>query len=263
MGCQIQPLDLKFRSRQLLVALVMTHLNQMSAVDLRQRLLDLGEDAPKGWSKAQLRWRLTQIEGEPMEPVGPSVSPFRAMEIKINQAARRKSVLQDYMRTELGMTLTGSETVPVLQTKALERAFAMTPAHPKDMVGFGRHSSLSYEEVLIREPTYCRWVMETHQEGDACPRLQRLAMWLETQNVIQKAATNVTKGYMTSKTKVNKESATGSADVTNMLADMMKTMEHLTQEVTELKKHDKESKRKTNHNKDGATSSDWEQPTSA
>ena len=63
-------------------------LNQMSLAELRQRLSQHGEEAPKGWTKAQLKLRLIEIEGEEaMLPQAKEVSPLRQMEVNINKAS--------------------------------------------------------------------------------------------------------------------------------------------------------------------------------
>ena len=68
-------------------------LNQMSLAELRQRLLTHGEEAPRAWTKSQLKLRLIEIEGEAaMQPQTKEASPLRQMEVNITTrqpAARR------------------------------------------------------------------------------------------------------------------------------------------------------------------------------
>ena len=137
-------------------------LNQMSLAELRQRLLTHGEEAPRAWAKSQLKLRLIEIEGEAaMQPQTKEASPLRQMEVNINKAARRKADLQKFVKEELGVDLTGTETVEILKMKALNRAYNSIPGHAEDPVGFGQWCHLKYQEVKTQQPAYCQRVLTT------------------------------------------------------------------------------------------------------
>ena len=67
---------------------------------------------------------------------------------------------------------------PAYCKQAMERIYQMSKADPTDPVGFGEHSALSYQEILVNQPAYCKWVIQTSSEGQCCARLARLATWL-------------------------------------------------------------------------------------
>ena len=59
----------------------------------------------------------------------------------INKASRKKSLLVELMETQMNMSVTGNETIEQLKLKALNQAYACSPAHPQDPVGFGTHAA--------------------------------------------------------------------------------------------------------------------------
>ena len=70
-----------------------------------------------------------------------------------------------------------------LKRAAISKIYQISECHPMDPVGFGKHSSLTYQEVAQQHPGYCDWVTKTAMEGDSCLLLQRLATWLEQRTV--------------------------------------------------------------------------------
>jgi len=160
-------------------------LNTLTLPELRERLQSHGETAPRAWSKTQVLLRLVELEGEGNLRAGcQPKSPLRALEIKINQASRKKSVLQELATQELGLSITGNETIEILKLKAMEKALMIAEPHAEDYVAFGQWCHLKYVEVMMQQPGYCEWVMKTAAEGDCCTRLRRLANWLEHQKAI-------------------------------------------------------------------------------
>ena len=94
---------------------------------------------------------------------------------------RLKHELVEHVSKTLRVPLTGTETIKVLMQKGMAAIYDQAPAHGQDPVGFGKHASLCYEELWVSHRSYATWVMETSWENgdDACPRLHRLANWLE------------------------------------------------------------------------------------
>jgi len=112
--------------------------------------------SPKTWSRTQLLLRLTELEGvESIHSSGTKETPpLRQAEIMINKAARKKSVLVDFMQSQLGLVVNATDTIEQLKVKAMNQAYACSPAHPEDHVGFGQHSALTYREVAMEMTSY-------------------------------------------------------------------------------------------------------------
>ena len=51
-----------------------------------------------------------------------------------------------------------------------------------DLIGFGTHKTLTYQELLEKHPTYCGWVLE-EVSLSSNPRFKKLATWLIDQGV--------------------------------------------------------------------------------
>eukprot|EP00435_Cladocopium_sp_Y103_P072645 s5_g40.t3 len=246
------------------VVIVMASVVQLDAAGLRNRLLvQHGETAPKGWSKMQLLLRVTELEGtESLAPKKTEVSPLRVMEVEINKAARKKATLISLIQEQLSVNLTGNETIEILKLKAMDAAYRACAAHPQDWdwVGFGQHANKKYQELFNQEPEYCKWVMPTAAEGQACPKLQRLAAWLDQQDPEDRRQMEV------DSQKVNRKGnrARGSKDVAAKDTTTNQQMEQLTKVVGMLAKEvqslkeEKESRRKTTSSGEGISSSEWE-----
>lgn len=249
-------------------------LSKMTTAELKERLMtNHGETAPRTWHKNQLLLRLTELEGiEAVMAAGPPKhSPLREMEIKINKAARKKSDLQD-LASEMGVAFTSNETIQVLTLKLMEAAYARTSGNGQDPLGFGMHSHLTYQEAQDQQTSYCQWVLDTAQEGDACFRLRRFAEWLKTNpkkdiNMTSQSRGRkgtIKKGPMPTIPAMQSESAAASSEssdpkVMSMLGQLAQAVQTLTQKMTILEQDSKESKRKTSHSEDAGTSnSEWE-----
>lgn len=237
----------------------------MDVLTLRLRLEALGEKPPTVWTRAQLLARLEEVEGPTfMEKKEKTVSPLRQAEIELNKMARKKSLLQEHVRDKWNIPISGNETIDQLKVLGMKAAVKALPGHPTDHVGFGKHSDMTYIQVLTEHPDYCRWVVQTVQEGSTCDRCRRLGMWLMTPEAQEqtveikpeeknKKTTRMTpkknsfaSGYMTSKDP---------SPSVAMMANLQKAVENLTQQVQEIK-DGKEVRRKVTEG--GATSSEWE-----
>ena len=103
------------------------------------------------------------------------------LEIDMNKAARKKEDLRHFVVQRLGMQLTFNETIEQLKVKGLSRIYEITDGHPADLVGIGKHSDKTYQELALKEPDYLQWAIKTKNEGDTCQKLLRLAQWAETE----------------------------------------------------------------------------------
>ena len=135
---------------------------------------------------------------------------------------------------------------------------------PSDLVGFGRHSQLTYEQVKTEHEQYSAWVAQTASEGQCNPRLRRLAGWLANDPAVFKRAqeefmtmskgkekievagypsepttprstTSRTRSQARSSREVKDEDANTVTVGTEILANLVQTIETLKMEVATLK----------------------------
>lgn len=247
-------------------------LTQLSLGDLRQRLLSHGETAPRSWGKSQVVLRIAEIEGTNLQGPVKERSPLRQLEIRINQASRKKSDLQQ-LAQEIGLEITGHETIAVLKARSMDQASRLTPGHFLDPVGFGKYSDKTYGEVMAMDSQYCQWVLVTAKEGESCARLQRLALWLQEHKnndvpmiAAPKTSNKLKKGGITQVDKLEAKNSevTASPGASSSNAEMQQSIHQLMNAVkrTELesvRQENKESKRRVHHSEDVTTSnSEWE-----
>ena len=158
--------------------------------DFVARLKELGEEAPEKWTVMELKIRITEIEEERgISKKDRNKTELQLWTRKLSMASRKKAELQAFCKAELGMSLTHNETIPQLQKGAMERIYQNAEAHETDPVGFGAHSSMTYQEVAEMKGDYAQWVMTTAREGQCCSRLMRLANWLEKNKSTMKETT--------------------------------------------------------------------------
>ncbi|CAE7633802.1 RE1, partial [Symbiodinium sp. CCMP2456] len=162
----------------------MPAMEKMNAKQLREAIGTFGEIPAESWNNSQLRHRLqelmTEQEEEWANPARRSKDTPLQQQIKqLNRNKRKKADLQEYVAKVLGLTVSENETMMQLETKALDHLYANVESCGRDAVGFGRHASLTYAELVQQYPRYTEWVKATHKETDETnPRLKRLAAWL-------------------------------------------------------------------------------------
>ncbi|CAE7544020.1 unnamed protein product [Symbiodinium necroappetens] len=224
--------------------------------DLQAELLELGEDVPSRWTRMELEQRLRELrtQGLADSEETTTMTEMETMNKELRRAARKKATLVTYCTDTLGMTLTGNETMAVLESKALTSIMKQSKAEGGDYVGFGCHSKERYNTIHHNYPEYAQWVKTTYKEsGDqgVDHRLARLAKWLEQQSatISKPPPTAKTQGYMiatkdpkgrASPTKKGPSTARGSADVAPSesdwkLAMMAETLDLLRAEIAEVR----------------------------
>ena len=162
--------------------------------------------------------RLVELEGdEILQTPLKENSPLRTWEVKVNQASRRKSEVLT-LAEEVGLMLTGNETIEVLRLKILDKAAMITQDHPRDPVGFGQRSHLTYQEVATKDPGYCRWVV---RHGGRC--------LLTPEEVTSTSETEEVKG---------------------VLSGLVAAVKSLAADVEKVKEEPTESKRRTHYGED-------------
>ena len=189
----------------------------MKVSELREYLkVKHGEEFPSKFTKTQLQLRLAELEGEEkmFAKAGKSRTPLRQMEVALNQASKKKSDLQRHVQQELGLTISGNETIDQLKIKGLAKAYELAPPTAEDYVGFGEHAGLTYEEVIRHHPQYVQWAVQTMKEGQCSPKLKRLAKWAEALELQPVEASKAGMGsYMKSEIKSGGSSSSSGGEL--------------------------------------------------
>lgn len=248
---------------------ILSMASNMTKEDIITELARFGELPPKTWSKMEMLTRMEELRvqaGMSANPKGKRRTPLRQMVVRLNEAARKKADLAQFVTKELGVTVTPNDTIKNMQQKGLAAIYDYVEASPEDAVGFGEHSALSYHEVMIRFPKYIEWVQDTYKEGQCCSRLARLARWslalkekdtnmapskeISRQELIQMGYIRESKNGKggASVTSAASETSTVKSNSTEevMLA-LAQSVKELTEEVKTLKEEQKNTPRKKAH----------------
>ena len=258
-------------------------------------LKSYGEDPPPSWTKVELCARLQELadRGEVQPPRrAKDKTPLEDAVTALNKAAAKKSVLQAHV-ADMGVKVSGNETIAILQTRAMQHLVATVEATGQDKMGFGKYANQSYNIVKMNDEQYCRWAITTAEEGSCSMYLTRFATWLKQQatsttptpkpkvdmnqfvkdkekraaNKIEKTttegypATKIEKTISEDSTPELKSAASSSSTATEeMLKQLMETVGNLAQEVQTLKLDRGEKPRKVMAKPDATMepAKDWE-----
>ena len=156
-------------------------LHTMSKVrkeDVIHAIQEFRETPPSTWTLTELKMRLDQLRAEHgITKQNKGKTDLRQWVIQLNVASKKKANLQEFCK-KLDLPLTHNETIAQLQKRAMAKIYDVSQPDPADPVGFGKAASLTYEEVK-QDVNYCKWVVQTWEEGSTCPQLGRLARWLK------------------------------------------------------------------------------------
>ncbi|CAE7559277.1 unnamed protein product, partial [Symbiodinium necroappetens] len=162
-------------------------IEKMNKGQLQTHLQKLGEECPSQWGKAEIKARIYEVMEDLGEeiPSGRTRPPLATMMTEMNKASRKKAELVTYAEDKLGLMISPNMTIRQIQNAAIRKIYDLSPATDMDPVGFGRHSALTYGELMTSQPDYCKWVRTTADENgkESDYRLQRLAGWLENQTI--------------------------------------------------------------------------------
>eukprot|EP00439_Symbiodinium_sp_Y106_P044466 s1474_g5.t1 len=234
--------------------------SKMTNKELIQQIQRYGETPPTRWTKAELLQRLSELQGIHGEQEHVlkirGKTELKAMISRLNKAKKRRSDLVKFMAEDLSLTATPNETIDQLTVKSMSAIYQQVAATSEDLVGFGRHSAMTYGQLINQAPSYATWVQKTAQEADdPDPRLLRLAAWLdrakdtESKPVIP---TKTTKGYhldepvpepgeMTvdygpsASTSRDASRVDAAAMQTQVLQQLMETVKDLKEEIQDLR----------------------------
>ncbi|OLP79601.1 hypothetical protein AK812_SmicGene40092 [Symbiodinium microadriaticum] len=226
----------------------MPSLSSMNKADLVAEIRRLGGQADVETRKLELQQQLITMREEQGEvnvtgPATKQQSDYQRLTSELTKASSRKAQLVKYMKEKLGLNVSENSTVVQLTHQAMGKIYDLAVADASDPVGFGAHGSLSYAEVQQKEPEYCQWGLTTSKEGQANPRLHRLAQWLSQQNTETPEVPKPTKwktrkeGYQ--KTMMSSSSVASSSEGTTsspnrFQIEMMEALQALRSEVAEM-----------------------------
>ena len=164
-------------------------MSSITVPKLREVLAEHGETAPKQWTRMELLQRVEEVTGvDYTRPKKAEKSDYQQYVTALNKAAGRKADLQKYCQEVLKMEVNVNYTIPQLHKEALSVVYGLSRPDPSDLVGFGRHSQLTYATLKAEHDQYCQWAVQTAREGQCNPRLRRLAGWLANDVVLVKRA---------------------------------------------------------------------------
>ncbi|CAE7602013.1 unnamed protein product, partial [Symbiodinium necroappetens] len=204
----------------------------------------------------QLQTLMSENGQDPDAGPATMVSDYQKMTQEMTRASQRKSGLVTYMKEQLRLNVNENHTMQQLTNQAMNKVYDLAVADATDPVGFGVNGSLSYAEVKQKEPEYCRWVLQTSREGQANPRLHRLAQWLaktsdDPEPTIQATAWKGRReGYQKTvmKSGASASSARSEGSTAAMQHEMMAAIQALRNEVAELQSDRRGSRpRRVNH----------------
>ncbi|OLP95919.1 hypothetical protein AK812_SmicGene21911 [Symbiodinium microadriaticum] len=158
-------------------------MDKMSKVQLRAAISTFGEIPAESWNMAELRHRLRELMDEQdIEWANPSAkrtTPLQQQITQLNKNKKKKADLVEYLEKVLNLPVSPNETMAQMENRAMNHLYSTVQSTSQDVVGFGRHASLTYAELLRDFPQYAEWVKQTHRETtETNVRLKRLATWL-------------------------------------------------------------------------------------
>lgn len=215
----------------------MPALAKMSKSELKEAIAALGEQPPTSWNPTGLRVRLAELE----EAQGINCSKGKTMTdhqtwvVKLNKESKKKDQLYHFCTNELRMVVSPNATMAEMKKDAMDKIYHISVATAEDPLGFGQHSSKTYQEVVTLHEPYARWAIKTMEEGNCCHRLARFATWAQTalekprSSTGQPAATSM--GYPTAAIKTEP----GLLETQQMMMKVIEAVTALKNDVEELK----------------------------
>ncbi|CAE7537598.1 RE2 [Symbiodinium sp. CCMP2456] len=197
------------------------------------------------WNNSQLRHRLQELMDEQDEewastPGRRKDTPLQQQIKQLNRNKRKKADLQEYVSTKvLGLPVSENGTMWQLEAKALDHLYFNVESCSRDVVGFGRHSNLTYGELVQQFPRYVDWVKTTYKETEVSEPIQRPPTTRDPQRLRLKIKGGylVEPEYEQPQTTMATSSAGAPypAEQMELMATMMETMKGMQEELKELR----------------------------
>ncbi|CAE7857438.1 unnamed protein product [Symbiodinium sp. KB8] len=154
--------------------------------EMQDRLRQQGENPPTSWTKVQLAARLAELA----EEITPTTSTMTERDVvKMINRCKRKAELQALLQ-EHGVPFAPAQTIDQLKSKIYKHLMEtqVIPSGPENM-GFGKHSEMTYNQVIVEKPEYTKWCISTAVENpESHWRLLRFAQWAQGISMSEKEA---------------------------------------------------------------------------
>ncbi|CAE7351625.1 unnamed protein product [Symbiodinium sp. CCMP2456] len=239
-NCAIPDLKLRFRNSM--------SINNMKKQELRELLRKKGEAPPERWTKLELRQRLIELDPKLEEATSSKKKETELQQWvhKINKASARKSNLVALCETEMALPLKGTETVAQMERLALQHAYRVATPAAADVVGFGKFSTLEYQDINRYQPGYREWILKTDAESTECDfRLKRLATWLRAnppmakdksiEDLLTENHKSVSMAGIENQSATSSTTPTEKGQIMQVLQQLAGAVQTLQEEVTEMK----------------------------
>ena len=236
---QVQRADQTTCHRLIQVIMALTKLRKF---ELKAKLLELGEETPAKWTNKEIIMRILELDPTANQTARGNRTDLQERIKALGVASKKKTTLQEFCR-EIGVDFSVNHTKHTLEQHALRKLYDLSKPAAEDIVGFGRHSTETYEEIRTTRVQYAQWVRQTARETEETDyRLRRLANWLEAQDqeeaeMIKDVKTKKSEQGYAATDHTSKASTARSSDSMNtaILQNLMETMQHLQQEVQEMR----------------------------
>ena len=176
---QVQRADQTTCHRLIQVIMALTKLRKF---ELKAKLLELGEETPAKWTNKEIIMRILELDPTANQTARGNRTDLQERIKALGVASKKKTTLQEFCR-EIGVDFSVNHTKHTLEQHALRKLYDLSKPAAEDIVGFGRHSTETYEEIRTTRVQYAQWVRQTARETEETDyRLRRLANWLEAQD---------------------------------------------------------------------------------
>ena len=237
---------------------ILESMSDLSKDQLRKALTALGETPPSSWNRVELKLRLQELTGEDLSKTSKQLGQAEESEYQIwykrlrSAMNKRKADLREFVEKELGLTNVDKFTVARLELAALQKIMEIAKPDGRDSMGFGRHSTDTYQQTFDNDPGYCQWILQTSREEakTSDPRLLRFASWLEMKDQVElvpetrKGPKFLVPKNLAKDTSVSSSDGYSSASSSKMatqMEEMMKMMQTMKSELDDLKSVKQES----------------------
>ncbi|CAE7171651.1 unnamed protein product, partial [Symbiodinium pilosum] len=143
----------------------------LNKAECETELASFGQVIPTGMTVPELRIWVRQVREQ--HGYASSRTNRDELMVKIHRANLRET--QDLAK-EMGVPFPSKVTMGEIKIRL--RQEYMTTAPSNTVIDFGKHKGLSYEEIIITNPSYSTWAVgECMKKGDADHRLVMFAFW--------------------------------------------------------------------------------------
>ena len=158
-------------------------LSALTKAEATTWLKNLGEEPGAKWTSLEIKSRIKEIL---------AASSEADHQLPKGLAVMKKTELEEECKKR-GLTTSTHETRGSMMRKVRMDVEEKAASGPHTLMGFGKHSDMTYQEVADRYPTYVSWAKETYEEdGPGCnPKLRKFVRWVLAPAAKEKDAGNV------------------------------------------------------------------------